>query len=441
MIAVPVIIAALAIAVIVKRARRQGVAGAARPAPPARGLVARAPSSRFVLVAAREVEQRLRGRTFRVATLIMLIAIAAAIVIPVLRNGKPDHETVGVFPAAGDRSRTALMELGHQIGSTVDLGDERDQEAGMADVRSGRIDIFVVAGKRVVVEHELRDRDTSNKAQLARAIALLLGEQRAFTAARLTPKQAAAVSHIQPVPVVGISAAATTGSEQGTAVIGLVLLFVLLSQYGTWTLIGVMEEKASRVVEVLLAAVRPTQLLAGKVIGIGALVFAQATILVGFALSLAAAVGSDILQGTAPTVVVATLGWLLLGYAFYSWVFAAAGSTVERQDQVQAIAFPITIPLFVGYLASVSAISSNHASAFVTALAYLPLTAPFAMPTLVALHAVTWWEFVVSALVTVAATIGTARVAGTVYRRAVLRTGRRVHLREVLSRAPTRSPG
>ena len=69
----------------------------------------------------------------------------------------------------------------------------------------------------------------------------------------------------------------STGSEQGTAVIGLVLLFFLLSQYGTWTLIGVMEEKASRVVEVLLAAVRPTQLLAGKVIGIGALVFMQAT--------------------------------------------------------------------------------------------------------------------------------------------------------------------
>lgn len=392
------------------------------------------------LVAKREIQQRLRGRTFRVATAVMMLAIAASIVIPTLHNNQPDRETVGLFHFVGDRARVALIEVGTQTGSTVDLVEERTTADGEADLRTGRIDILLVGHNHVVVQHALRDKDTSHKAQLARAFALLLGEERAFADAHLTPEQAAGLSHIEPVPLTGISATTTTGSEQGTAVIGLVLLFILLSQYGTWTLIGVMEEKASRVVEVLLATVRPTQLLAGKVIGIGALVFVQASILVGFALGLGAAVGSDILTGTAPAVVVATLAWLVLGYAFYSWVFAAAGSTVERQDQIQAIAFPITIPLFVGYVSCVTAIGANHASGWVTALAYIPLTAPFAMPTLVALHAATWWGFLISVLTTIGATFGMASVAGTVYRRAVLRTGRRVHLREVLSRAPTRSP-
>jgi ABC-2 type transport system permease protein len=393
------------------------------------------------LVAKREVQQRLRGRTFRVATGVMLLAIAASIVIPTLRSDRHDRETIGLFHFGGDRARIALVETGEQLGSAVDIIDEPSAADGVADLRSGQIDILVVGRTRVMVNHALRDSDTSNKAQLSRAIALLIGEQRAFAAAHLTPKQAASISHIQPVPLIGVSAAASTGAEQGTAVIGLVLLFVLLSQYGTWTLIGVMEEKASRVVEVLLAAVRPTQLLAGKVLGIGALVFAQATILVGFALGLGAAIGSNVLTGTAPSVVVATLGWLLLGYALYSWVFAAAGSMVERQDQVQAIAFPITIPLFIGYLSCVAAIGGNHASTFVTALAYVPLTAPFAMPTLVALHSVAWWQFALSVMTTIAATFGMAAFAGLVYRRAVLRTGRRVHLREVLSREQPRSPG
>jgi ABC-2 type transport system permease protein len=126
-------------------------------------------------------------------------------------------------------------------------------------------------------------------------------------------------------------------------------------------------------------------------------------------------------------------------------VFAAAGSMVERQDQVQALIFPITIPLLVGYVASVAAVGTEHASAFVTALAYLPPTAPFAMPALVAVHAVSWWQLTLSALLSVASTVAMARLAGKIYRRAVLRTGRRVPLRDVIAitvptiRARTRS--
>jgi len=121
-------------------------------------------------------------------------------------------------------------------------------------------------------------------------------------------------------------------TAEATALLGVILIFVVLTQYLTWTLMGVMEEKASRVVEVLLATVRPIQLLAGKVLGIGAVALAQAVALVVFALALAEAVGSGLVHGAAPMVVAATLVWLVLGYAFYSWVYAAAGSLARLRE-------------------------------------------------------------------------------------------------------------
>ncbi len=197
-------------------------------------------------------------------------------------------------------------------------------------------------------------------------------------------------------------------------------------------LLGVAEEKSSRVVEVLLATVRPLHLLAGKVIGIGTAALAQASAIVIVALVLAKAVGSNILQGSAPLELASSLLWLVLGYAFYCWVYAAAGSLAERQDQLQSLTFPLSVPMLVGYIVSITAASSGNASLFFRVLAYLPPTAPFAMPVLVGLGQATWWEFVASILISIASTVAVARFAAGIYRRAILRTGRRVKLREVL---------
>jgi ABC-2 type transport system permease protein len=201
-----------------------------------------------------------------------------------------------------------------------------------------------------------------------------------------------------------------------------------------------MEEKSSRVVEVLLAAVRPLQLMTGKEIGIGVVVFAQAAVVAAFALALGRAVGSDLLRGSAPLVLLATLMWLLLGYALYSWLYAAAGSMAERQDQVQSLAIPLAAPIIAAYVLSITVLSAgNPPPTYLKVLAYLPPTAPFAMTTLVGLGSVTWWQFTLSALITLASVAAVARLAATVYRRAILRTGRRVRLREVVSdQAPRR---
>jgi ABC-2 type transport system permease protein len=133
-------------------------------------------------------------------------------------------------------------------------------------------------------------------------------------------------------------------------------------------------------------------------------------------------------------VVLSTLLWLVLGYSFYCWVYAAAGSLAQRQDQVQSLAFPLSIPIIFGYIFSLTAAASGSPSAFLKVLAYLPPTAPFAMPVLVGFGAVTWWEFLASVILSIVATVGVARLATTIYTRAILRTGRRVRIREVVSR-------
>jgi ABC-2 type transport system permease protein len=175
--------------------------------------------------------------------------------------------------------------------------------------------------------------------------------------------------------------------------------------------------------------------LTGKVLGIGIAAFAQAALIVTFALVLAESVGSTLTRGSEPLAVAASLIWLLLGYAFYSWVYAAAGSMAERRDQVQSLALPLSLPILFGYAISLSTVTSGAPSTFYRVLAYLPPTAPFAMPTLIGFGGVTWWQFVTSAAISITATIATARFATVVYERSILRTGRRVRLRELVAAA------
>ena len=386
------------------------------------------------LVARREIVERLRARSFRVVTVIVLLVVTAAIVIPVLTRSSSKPLRVGVVGAVPTGQRAAVEQAAKSIGSRATLVPETTDEAATAAVRAGTVDLAVLAGTSILVDKPASSTSSSDTARLARSLAVSLGVDRAFGEAGLSSGQVASIVRAKPLPIRALQPTSSkAAAARGTSVIGVILIFVMLSQYETWTLIGVMEEKASRVVEVLLATVRPLQLLGGKVLGIGAVALAQAAVILAFAFVLAEAVGSSLLHGSAPLALLADLFWLVIGYAFYCWVYAAAGSMAERQDQIQTLVLPLSIPMIVGYVVALTAASSGSASAFVQVLAYLPPTAPFVMPILVGLGAVSWWQFAASALVTVGATVAVARLASVVYRRAVLRTGGRVSLRDVLT--------
>lgn len=381
------------------------------------------------LVAGREIRQRLRGRSFRIATILLLLGVAAAVLIPAVTRGRSHAEMVGIAGPLTPALRHAITTAARSTDTPVQIVAESNPTRAEQAVRSGDVDVAVIGTRLVVVRQA-----TARGDPFPRALAGLLGLAKAIDAARLSPGQATTIARAAPLPIASLTRAGNNASGRSTAAVGVVIMFVLLTQYLTWTLMGVMEEKSSRVVEVLLAAVRPLQLLSGKVLGIAAVVFAQAAALAVFALVLAGAVGSNLLHGKAPLVLLSALAWLVLGYGFYCWLYAAAGSTVERQDQVQSLALPLSLPLIAGYILSITVASSGNAATWFRVLAYLPPTAPFAMTTLVGLGGVSWWQFLVSAAISAASTVAIARTAATVYRRAILRTGRRVPLRDVLFR-------
>jgi ABC-2 type transport system permease protein len=435
---VPVVIVALVLRFVLLRRRR-------RPAPAGRSpqpVGARRQSSLLEralggtgIVAEREIRDRFRGRIFRVGTLVILVVVVAAISIPALRRSSSSQTTeqVGVVGTLAAPLRAAVTGVGPGLGVTVALVAEPDLAMAQAALRSGRLAFAIVDGTRIVVDKAIGSQNTSTAAQLVRVVAKILGDDAAVAAAGLTPAQAGELAAAKPLPVTSLAAAAGT-TTRTTSLFGLPVLLFMFMIYNTWILLGVMEEKASRVVEVLLSAVRPIELLAGKVLGIGVVALTQAALILGVALLDARVVGSNLIKGSAPVFLVSVLAWLLLGYAFYCWVYAAAGSMAERRDQVQTLSVPLTVPILLGYIVALTAQTTATPSTLLRVFAYLPPTAPFAMPALVSLNAVRWWQFVASALISLAATAVVARLGAQIYRRAVLRTGRRVHLRELLAR-------
>jgi ABC-2 type transport system permease protein len=433
--ALPVVIAAVVVVALVRlglRRRRQG--SSARKGV----VVARLRGLELLgdtgIVAGREIRERVRGRVFQVVTVILLGVVTAAVVIPTLHAGTTTTRRVAVVFSSAPL-QAELQELAKSVGLSVALVNEPDLSQARTALTAGQVDMVVDGTRRLLVMDPISAADTSARARYVRAVSVTLGAQQAFTRAGLTPQQAATVAKAKPLPVESIQPGKKPRTTaEATALLGVILIFIVLTQYLTWTLMGVMEEKASRVVEVLLATVRPIQLLAGKVIGIGAVALAQSVALVAYALVLAKAVGSSLVHGAAPVVVASTLAWLVLGFAFYSWVYAAAGSLAERQDQVQSLALPLSAPLIFGYIVSLIGASSGTPSLLVKVLAYLPPTAPFAMPTLIGFGEATWWQFLLSVVATLACTLVVALVAARVYRTAVLRTGGRVRLRELRPR-------
>ena len=125
----------------------------------------------------------------------------------------------------------------------------------------------------------------------------------------------------------------------------------------------------------------------------------------------------------------------MLGYAFYCTAYAAAGSLISRQSDAYNAALPLQIPLILGYVLTYTVVYAPTVNPFYHALAFIPFTAPVTMPVLVALGDAPAWQVAVSALITLVSTAGMAWLAGRIYRRAILRTGPRLKVRQVLRSA------
>jgi ABC-2 type transport system permease protein len=202
-------------------------------------------------------------------------------------------------------------------------------------------------------------------------------------------------------------------------------LYISLMLYGGAVATGVAQEKTSRMAEVLLAAVRPSQLLTGKVLGIGLTGMGQLAIAVIAGLVANAAVQSANIPSIVWALLPAMLLWFVLGYALYAFAYAAAGALVGRQEEVGFVGLPLSFPIIGGFLLVYAAIASPYAW-WIQLLSFLPPLAPILMPARLALGSVAWWEMPVAVLLTLLAVYGMARLAARIYAPALVHGGARL---------------
>ena len=383
------------------------------------------------IVAEREIRQRVRSRAFAVSTIVLLLVVAAGVTIPAILAHHAKPQRVGIVGGPPALMTEVVQEAGRLTGIGVTVVAEPSVAAGEAALRSGQLGVLLVDETEVVVEQVPLAGSSGSGGTLASAIADVAGLSKLLG----TLPPGAAASGVT-LPVRGLTPPSASLSRRLTGLFTVVLVWILISAYGSQIAMGVGEEKSNRIVEVILASVRPVQLLVGKVTGIGVLALAQAALMVAVFLGLGAAVGSSLVHGAAPGIVITGAVFLVLGYAFYCTAFAAAGSLVSRQSDVGTVILPVQIPLIVAYALSYTVIYANGANVFYRVLGFLPPTAPVAMPVLYAAGDVPAWQAAVSAVLLAAGTVWMARTAATIYGRSIFRTGSRVRLRQVLGRAP-----
>jgi ABC-2 type transport system permease protein len=388
----------------------------------------RGPRGMVPLVVRREIVTRVRERSFLVSTAVTLLIIAAVVVVPTLFDSDDDSVTVGLV---GNTAvvEPALQQAARVQGTYLTTTRYADEAAGRAAVEAGDADAVFVGADRVVVDSTLSGT-TEQVVQTA--------YRQAAGAARLARAglDAAEVGRALDVPPLAVTAVDPPDPDADTrssaAFFGVLLLYFQLIGYGVWVALGVVEEKSSRVVELLLSTLRPWQLLAGKVVGIGLLGLAQ-LVLTG-AVGIVAGIASgavDVPSGVAG-VAAQVVVWFLLGFAFYACLYAALAALVSRQEEVQNVTAPLTVLLVGSFFLALTALD-NPDSGLVRATSVIPPFSTMVMPIRWAAGDAPLWEVGLSMLLMVVTVVALIRVAGRVYAGAVLRSGPRVRLREALS--------
>jgi ABC-2 type transport system permease protein len=382
---------------------------------------------RVWLVTRREWDQRARTRAFRLSTVIAVAIVVVLIAVPEIYGGgaKPTR-TVGLVGASAPQLPEALTLAGDRLGMSVQTRSFTDLAAGEAALRSGDVSALLVDQRRLVWTSEV---DQQVRTLVVSAVGVL-DQQRAIAELGLSAEQARRLLAPPDLPSSSLEPATheqTARADLGR--VGVVLLFMAIAFYCGFVMSGVIEEKSGRVVEVLLSRLRPTELLAGKILGIGLVGLAQFAVIVAAALVAMALSDNTLLPATAP----GTLGWIVfwfvLGYGFYATLYAAAGSLVSRQEEAQSLALPMTAVLLAAYiLAFVATESPDSAAAVLGSL--FPPTAPMVMIVRIAHGGVPLWQIVVSVALSVAAIYGVVRLAGRIYAGGALRFGARVSWRD-----------
>jgi len=378
-------------------------------------------------IALREIRTRGRSRGYRAITAIMLLmAIAAPVVVNLLPSSSNDLTNVSIgiatdAPAGLDEALTALAidiydltivdlrgdtraEIDERLSeSKIDVAVESPAILAWGQTEDSALTAFVTAGlQRAEALQRANDLGLDGDA-LSRVFGPVETEQRFVD-----------------------GSSNTESVRQGVAFLGLFLAFLLPQIFGQLTMLSVVEEKSTRVVEVLLSQIRPGTLLAGKIIGLCALAIVQLLLIV---LGLVGALlATDLVEipssvwAFVPMLVLSLLG----GLTIYTTLFALLGSLISRQEDAAQVMMPVFVPLMAGYFVGQTAVFGNAETTLAKVLTWIPFTSPMLLPVRVAKGAISTVEVVVSLGLLALGSYLLFRLAARVYEFTLLRTGSRV---------------
>jgi ABC-2 type transport system permease protein len=381
-------------------------------------------------VALREILTHGRSRAFRFGILLTVVFIAALMFLPRLLGGDDTHKVA--FTGSGSAPlRAAVEKLAAQQDLAIDVRTLPDEASARKAVTDKTVDAAVVDGRTLLSR---QTPDNALAAVVAEAHRLVSVDER-LRAAGVDAATIGQVLRVAPLEQISTSTDGPgSASRTATATVLSIVLFTQLIMLVSWVAQGVVEEKSNRIVELLLATIRPWQLLAGKIIGLGVLGFAQLAVTAAAALLAAKASGSNLLPPDVHLVVASALGWFVLAYAFYAALYAAVASLVSRQEELQAALTPASLLMMVSYFVGVFA-ATNPDGRLARVISNVPPFSALVMPVRTAAGPVPGWEIGVALAGMVAATAAMLWLGARIYRNAVLRTGARTTIREALRQA------
>ncbi len=394
------------------------------------------------MVAKREIKTRMLTKANIISMVIMVVVIAAGAIVGnyfLGRDSAPDINLIAVAQetdALRPPLEAAATTRGIELEITTMTAEDATAVLDGTDEDAKPLGAFLdgdPAAPRMLVggDPDAVVLETVNQAVqafvAADQISGLGGDPAAFARA-----QTNAVPQVETVG--GAQDETFDDAAFGVAIAMISILFGALIGSGSMIAMGVVEEKTSRVVEILLATIRPSQLLAGKVLGIGVYGLFQVLVL-GGSLALAAlslGVGGLDLNVNIGSALASLIVWFLMGYAIFALLFGGFAALVSRQEDIGSVTTPLLFLLFIPFYTTMFLVPNDPSSTLVRVLSQIPIFAPFMMPVRDAFGALEPWEMPLALAIAAATIPGLVWLAARVYQRGVLHTGGRMKLGEAL---------
>jgi ABC-2 type transport system permease protein len=372
------------------------------------------------LVAIREVRERLRTRAYVVSTGVLIVLLGVGLALPKIVSAPQTTYRYGVVGTPPAGLKGALKRAAASRDVEVVLHQYTARQAARDALETGRVEALLSPRDvRIVFQHEV-ERDMVGVARQALSMLALPAR---LDRAGLTPAQFAAL--IAPPRMRVHAVAPSSGISERTARLvalgGASLMLLAISIYGSWVMAGVAQEKTGRVAELIVAAIPPRHLLAGKVLGIGLLGLAQVAV-VAVVVAAATAIGVTDLPSSFVSGAALVVPWFVLGFALYSVGFAVAGAMVTRQEDVATVSIPVTGVMMVSFFIAYGSLQAAPDSAVTQLATVFPTTAPFMIPGRSAMDGVPIWQHALAVVTTLAALYGLVRLGGRLYTAALLHT-------------------